>query len=114
MPSDVFSPALADWCRAIFGPYELCSDQTREHPDGCNGVYRLRTADGCYYLKTLADRADWEAEVHAYERWAPAFQGRAPELVAVRDQEPLALIITELPGRILDERTLSAAQERAV
>jgi aminoglycoside phosphotransferase len=56
----------------------------------------------------------WQNEVHAYERWARAFGERAPRLLAVRSIEPLALVTSELPGRIVEGLSLAPDQQRAV
>jgi Ser/Thr protein kinase RdoA (MazF antagonist) len=55
----------------------------------------------------------WGREVHGYEQWAPVFGAFAPPLLAVHEEEPLALLIGELPGRILEDVQLPIEQERA-
>ncbi|NSW52866.1 MAG: aminoglycoside phosphotransferase family protein [Anaerolineae bacterium] len=95
------------WCESILGPVALLSDQSREHAGLRAGTYHLRGCDGLYYLKVHRDRSHWEHEVHAYERWAPVLHGFAPRLEAVRTDEPLALIITELPGTVMEDAILS-------
>lgn len=105
---------LLDWCAQVLGPVRILSDDTRAHPGDRSGTYRLASADGVYFLKVHADPAGWHNEVHAYGHWAAAFGERTPRLLAVRKQPPLALIISELPGRILDGVELSPAEERAV
>jgi 8-oxo-dGTP diphosphatase len=102
-----------DWCAAVLGPCHPASDHTREHPGQRSSVTRLRTLAGCCYLKMHRDPAHWQNEVHAYERWAPAFGVHAPRLMAVRDAEPLALIISELPGTMMEEIALQPDQARA-
>ncbi len=74
---------------------------------------RLRTGSGHCYLKIHRDRTCWEREVHGYERWAPAFGAFAPPLLAVHEEEPLALLLGELPGAILETLQLPANRERA-
>jgi Ser/Thr protein kinase RdoA (MazF antagonist) len=59
------------------------------------------------------DPEHWQNEVHAYERWAPAFGEHAPRLIAVREQEPLALLIRELPGELMEHAQLTIPQQRA-
>lgn len=105
---------ILNWCASILGPFEMLSDHTRSHPGSRTALYRLRTPTGYCYLKTHRARSAWETEVHAYEQWAPAFGSFAPRLLAVRAEEPLALVISELPGQILAEVKLSPSQERAV
>ncbi len=105
---------LLAWCARVLGPVEVLSDQSREHPGDRTGAHRLRTDAGLCYLKTHNDPAHWHNEVHGYRAWASAFGQSAPRLLAVRDEAPLALVVTALPGQILDELELPAAQERAV
>ncbi len=79
-----------------------------------NATLYLSTRDGGCYVKIHHDRAGWENEVHAYERWAPAFGEHAPRLLAVRDEEPLALVISSLPGQALETHPLELALEQQV
>lgn len=113
MTSSSFNEILT-WCASVLGPVELLSDQSREHPGLRAGAYRLRTKDGSCYVKLHRDPAHWESEFHAYEQWAPAFGRFAPRLLAARSEPPLALIIGELPGMVLEGVQLSPTQERAV
>jgi Ser/Thr protein kinase RdoA (MazF antagonist) len=109
---DELSEAL-NWCASVLGPVELLDDDTREHPGKRAGAFRLRRADGLCYLKVHRDPGHWASEVHAYERWAPAFEEHAPRLLAVRAIEPLALVIGELPGNVLEGMRLPAAADQA-
>ncbi len=101
---------VLNWCASALGSFEVMSDDSRAHPGQRASNVRLRTSSGICYVKTHRDRSHWESEVHAYEQWAPAFGDFAPRLLAVRDEEPLALVISELPGKILDEVELSTLQ----
>jgi aminoglycoside phosphotransferase len=58
--------------------------------------------------------AHWHNEIHAYEQWAGAFGNAAPRLLAARDREPLALVVSELPGQILEGQQFPPAQEQAI
>lgn len=101
------------WCAVSLGPVEIAADRTREHPGLRAGSLCLRAAAGLYYVKIHHDPLHWASEVHAYEKWAPAFGRYAPSLIAVREEEPLALLITSLPGDVLEGVRLPARQERA-
>jgi Ser/Thr protein kinase RdoA (MazF antagonist) len=105
--------ALA-WCTSVLGPFEVVSDASNEHADLRAAAHRLRTASGGCYLKTHRDRSHWENEVHAYEQWAPAFDDFAPRLLAVHAEEPMALLISELPGTVLEGVELTPTQAQAV
>jgi aminoglycoside/choline kinase family phosphotransferase len=105
---------ILTWCASVLGPTEIVADGTQDHPDRTAATWRLRTSSGFCYVKTFSDPARWESEVWAYEQWAPAFEGFAPELIAIRDTPP-AILITELPNRgNLDNVQLPVAQERAL
>lgn len=75
-------------------------------------MHRLCTPSGYCYLKVHRDRPHWEREVHAYERWVTAFGCLVPRLLVVRDEVPLALVVSELPGVVLEQSRLSLSQER--
>jgi aminoglycoside phosphotransferase len=102
------------WCNSILGAVEVSTDHSKTHGGHESSITRLLTRAGPCYLKVHRTRAHWDNEAHAYERWAGAFGDRAPRLLAVRDVEPLALVVSELPGRIVERAQLSRAQERAV
>ena len=106
--------AVLAWCASVLGPIEVISDTSREHAGLRAAAHRLRTPSGGCYLKTHRDRSHWENEVHAYEQWAPAFGDFAPRLLAVHAEEPLALVIGELPGNVLEDVQLTPAQAQAV
>lgn len=103
---------ILDWCTSVVGPCEVVSGDARFH--GRTMVCQLRTASGHCYLKVHRQRPSWEAEVHGYEQWAPALDGLVPRLLAVREEEPLALLVSELPGRIMEQMQLPVRRERMV
>jgi aminoglycoside phosphotransferase len=103
-----------DWCATVLGPVEVLSDDSKAHGGHESSTCRLRTPAGPCYLKVHHTAAHWHNEVHAYERWAPAFGEFAPKLLAVCDRGPLALVVSELPGQIVERVALSRAQQRAV
>jgi aminoglycoside phosphotransferase (APT) family kinase protein len=107
------SEALA-WCTSVVGPIELVSDASREHAGLRAAAHRLSASSGGFYLKTHRDRSHWENEAHAYEQWAPAFGNFAPRLLAVHAEAPLALLISELPGTVMEEVELTPAQAQTV
>lgn len=108
-----FQEALA-WCQAVAGPCEVLAEHSKAHGDHESVTQRLRTRLGCCYLKVHQTQAHWHNEVHAYAHWTPVFGAAAPRLLAVRDAAPLALLLSELPGRPLETVTLAPTQERAV
>ena len=102
------------WCTSVLGPVEVMSDHSKMHGGHESSTCRLRTAMGFCYLKVHQTPSHWHNEVHAYERWACAFGGFAPRLLAVRDEAPLAIVVSELPGQIVEWAQLSLSRERAV
>jgi aminoglycoside phosphotransferase len=102
------------WCRSVAGPFEVLADHSKAHGNHESAMQRLRTRSGFCYLKVHQTWEPWNNEVHAYEHWAHAFHEAVPRLLAVRDEAPFALLLSELPGRPLEDVALSPSQERAV
>lgn len=106
--------AVLNWCVSVLGPCEVLTDHTRDHPGRRALSIQLHTSSSFCYVKVHRDPSHWASEVHSYEQWASAFGEFAPRLLAVHDEEPLALIMSELPGTILEKTELSVEQEQAV
>lgn len=104
---------VLDWCAEVIGPIKTQSDRTRQYSGDKKTSIRFETPSGACYLKIHRDQSRWEQEVHGYQHWAPVFGDQAPKLLAVREQEPLALVVTALPGTVLEETTLPPQQERS-
>jgi aminoglycoside phosphotransferase len=113
VPKTEMDEAL-EWCTSVLGPVEVMSDHSKAHGGHDSSTCRLHAPIGFCYLKVHQTQSHWNNEVHAYERWACSFGDFAPRLLAVRDEEPLALIIGELPGQIVENAQLSPSKERAV
>jgi aminoglycoside phosphotransferase len=103
-----------EWCASVLGSVEALTDHSKEHGGHESSTIHLLAPAGPCYLKVHRTRSHWSNEVHAYENWARAFGDLAPRLLAVRDEEPLALVVSELSGQILERVELYPAQERAV
>ncbi|MBN1934189.1 MAG: aminoglycoside phosphotransferase family protein [Anaerolineae bacterium] len=103
-----------DWCASVLGQIEVMADHSKVHGGHESSTRRLRTSSGFCYLKVHQSQSHWHNEVYAYERWAGAFGRFAPRLLAVRDQSPLALVVGELPGQIVENASLSPSQQHAV
>ena len=82
-PNDEMDTAL-DWCTSVLGPVEVLSDSSKLHGGHESTTCRLHAQSGFYYLKIHQSPSNWDTEVHAYERWAPAFGDHAPRLLAAR------------------------------
>lgn len=105
---------LLAWCAAELGPVEPVADCGKSHPGQPAIAQKLRLDSDYCYLKTHRAPGFWEAEVHGYEQWAAAFGSHAPHLLAVREEEPLALVVSALPGQCLENVHLPPAQEQRV
>ena len=101
------------WCREELDAVEIVSDHTREHGGHESSTRRLQIPTGYCYLKIHTSGSHWLSEVFGYEHWAPTFGNRAPRLLAVRDEQPLALVVSELPGQILENAHLDRGKERS-
>ncbi len=103
---------LKRWCSEALGPCAFVSDDVRIHGRSC--VYRIQASNGFYYVKVHQDELVWAREVHGYEQWAQPFGAHCPQLVAVHDEAPYALLVSELPGQPLAGLALSREKEQQV
>jgi 8-oxo-dGTP diphosphatase len=103
-----------DWCTSVLGPIKVMSDHSKTHGGHESSTCRLCAPTGFCYLKVHKSKSHWQNEVHAYENWAVAFGDFAPSLLAVCDKVPLALVVSELSGQIMENTRLPASQERAI
>ena len=103
-----------EWCTSVLGPIEVMSDYSKTHGGHESSTVRLDASIGFCYLKIHESQPYWHNEVHAYEHWASAFGDLAPRLLAARDKAPMALIVSELPGKIVENTPLSSSQERTI
>lgn len=113
-PEDSEFGIVLEWCASVLGRVEVAADETREHPGLRAAAFRLRSSGGDCYVKIHRDVEHWHSEVHAYERWTPAFGPYAPQLLAVRPVEPLAILISALPGIPMEQVSLEPDQVWAV
>jgi aminoglycoside phosphotransferase (APT) family kinase protein len=106
-------PTVA-WAAEVLGPVEIIEDATRGHPDTGSRLRRFRASSSAedFVVKSYERRGDWAHEVHAYEEWTPKLGKHAPRMLAARDDAPLAILTTWLPGRDAEAASLSAEQER--
>lgn len=103
-----------DWCRTELDLTDSGSDQSREHGHRISATRRVTLKSGTAYLKVHTSRAHWEAEVHGYEQWAKAFGTHAPRLLAVHDEPPLSLVVSEIGGTVLEETEVTGDQEQSI
>ena len=88
----------------------MVSGDLRFH--GRTSVWRLRSPSGYFYVKVYPEKSSWESEVHGYERWAPAFGSSAPRLLAIHEDGPFALLVSELTGKLMDNERLTVSLGR--
>ncbi|WP_218022371.1 aminoglycoside phosphotransferase family protein [Nocardia amamiensis] len=99
---------LLDLCRRHLDPD---SRPIREHRGHQNTtVLQAATTHGEVIVKAHRSLDRHTNELHAYQQWAPAVQGRVPRLLAHIDNPP-AIIITALPGQPLDQLSLPIERE---
>lgn len=113
LPESAIKQALA-WAAATLGPVTVLSDRSKEHGGHVSATTRIAAPVGACYLKIHDSPVHWHNEVHAYEQWATVFGDLAPRLLAVRDDEPLALVVSEVPGQVVEGLALPPAQEQAI
>jgi aminoglycoside phosphotransferase len=113
VPGTELDEAL-DWSASVLGQIKVMSDHSKTHGGHESSTCRLLAPAGFCYLKIHESQPNWHNEVHAYEHWSCAFGNYAPKLLAVRDTPPLALIVSELPGQIMEDAQLPVSQERVV
>lgn len=101
---DIFS-----WCALIIGPFDVLYGDERFH--GRHSVFQIQSQTDRLYLKVHRDRNAWESEVYAYDQWPPAFERRMPRLLAIHEDEPFALLLSELPGEVMEKCPLTREQE---
>ncbi|MFJ9179383.1 phosphotransferase enzyme family protein [Streptomyces sp. NPDC102360] len=104
------SPALLAWaCRAL-GARPAVTDVS--HPRENSRVWRLDLPGSlCFYLKVSPKAVMYERETLALRSAAPALgAGGAPQLRA-SSAEDLALLLTAVPGRPLNEQALTPVEE---
>src|SRR4051812_25396057 len=105
---------LLEWCNSIVGLVEVVDKEIRGGIAQTHMACRLRTISNDYYLKTHRAPDFWASEVHAYKHWTSAFGEYAPRLVAVREAEPRAILITALGGECQENSPLPLHCQRKV
>lgn len=92
-------PELRAWAEAVGGPavWTWCG---WEHAE--SRVWRLEGRSTAY-CKVHRQGRKYAQERLALERWAPGLRG-APRLLAARDMQPRALLLTEVAGTLVEAR----------
>ncbi len=102
---------LLAWASGFVGPCTVLGGDVRV--TGRSTVLTLRAGAERVFVKTHVDRANFENEAFATAQWAPAFGPRAPRLLAIHEAEPLALLLSAVPGVTMEDAALSPQQQRA-
>lgn len=103
---------ILHWCKSELGAVDIASDYSKIHGEHESTTRRLQMAHGFCYLKIHETEAHWHNEVHAYEHWAGVFGEHAPRLLAVREAAPMALVVSELAGQVMDDVSLTLSAEQ--
>lgn len=100
---------LHQWVHSLLNNFIVASDHSHTHGEA--QVWRLSAGGKEYFVKTHRREKKWEREVFAYEQWVPSLGAHnAPELVALYT-EPHAILLTALPGIVMEETQLTMEQE---
>ncbi|WP_416968073.1 phosphotransferase enzyme family protein [Streptomyces sp. 4F14] len=104
------APAVLAWAAGTLGARPEAEDASRPRTDA--RVWKLTLPDGArFYLKLSPRPLMYERETLALRHAAPALgAGHAPRLRASNAQH-LALLLTAVPGRSLEQQTLTPADE---
>ena len=90
--------AIIGYASRVTGPCELEEDSSWEHR--ASSVLRLRDAEGGrWVVKRNRERARYEAELAAYQKWAPALGEHAARLRGYEDEGQI-LVLSTLPGEL--------------
>lgn len=76
-------------------------------------VWRIDAAQGEVYLKAHRQRQKFVQERHAYTAWTPVLGPSCPRLLASHDSLPHALLLTGVPGVVMEGRAWSTDVELA-
>ncbi|MFK0159570.1 phosphotransferase enzyme family protein [Streptomyces sp. NPDC090493] len=104
------SPALLGWAGRALGARPCVRDAS--HPRESSRVFQLDLPSGIrFFLKVSPRPVMYERETLALRHAVPALgAGRAPQLRA-SNADHLALLLTAVPGRPLEQLTLTPAEE---
>ena len=75
-------------------------------------VWRIRVARGDVFLKAHRHAQKFRQEHDAYVRWTPLLGATCPRLLAAHAQRPHALLITAVPGEVMEGTLWSTDTER--
>ncbi|MEU0686393.1 phosphotransferase enzyme family protein [Streptomyces uncialis] len=105
--------ALEAWARRVIGPFDHVRDVSGTGPSACR-VWELARPDRTtrFILKTARGATAYRAETFAYRHALPALPpGGAPQLLD-SSADHLALLLTAVPGRPMDDLRLPPTEER--
>lgn len=92
------------------GPFEAVRFCGWDHAE--SNVWEVIADDTRYYLKKHKQPRKFRQEVYAYQHWAPSLNN-VPKLIASCER-PHALLISAVPGVLVQETALTKRQERKV
>ncbi len=104
-------PALLEFLRNELGSFEVIRFCGWDHAE--SNVWEVSANGKRYYLKQHKQPRKFQQEVYAYQNWTPQLHPFVPQLTAVKEK-PNALLLSALPGALVQETALDEAQEREV
>lgn len=104
------APVLLDLCRATLGSITGTRFVGWDHGESLiwevSSAARERS-----FMKAHRQEVKFRQELHAYRRYGLALSGSVPKLLAQREQEPWALLLSALPGVPLETLQLDTTAE---
>ena len=107
MPNEL-KPELLRFAQNYLGNLRRAEFCGWDHAE--SAVWRLETKRGRAYLKAHRQPLKFRQELYVYENWLAALRDQTPELLAVRQNEPRALLLSALPGELAQNIALSGAE----
>ncbi|HHW30257.1 MAG TPA: hypothetical protein GXX20_01065 [Clostridiaceae bacterium] len=93
----------------LLGEYEIINNYRPR--SNRTGVWKIKSKQKFYFVKTFSRKSRWHPEVYAYQNWILALAPYAPELIEVFEEENWqGILISTLPGIIMREANLSIVQ----
>ncbi|HEX7022241.1 MAG TPA: aminoglycoside phosphotransferase family protein [Trueperaceae bacterium] len=118
MPADTppgVAPALPDalaaFTRERLGRFRVIRFAGWRHAETL--VWELAAESGeRAFLKSHRQARKFRQELRAYREWLPHLPALTPVLLGAREEAPFALLLSALPGRLVEDKALAPDEER--
>ena len=98
--------------QTTLGPFETIRFYFYGWQHAESNVWRVSSGEKRYFLKQHAQPRKFQQEVYAYQNWTPQL-ALTPDLIAI-DIDLSALLLSPVPGTLVQEVTLTPKQEQEV